>query len=52
MLFNCTRRYYSNLSSNEQAIVFDQKLLKKDFKELKDIYPQALTDLLEKMVCL
>jgi serine/threonine protein kinase len=50
MLFNSTRRYYSNLSNNEYALAFDQKLVRKDFKELRDIYPHALTDLLERMV--
>lgn len=50
MLFNSTRRYYSNCSSNEYSLNFDEKLLKKDFRELKEVYPQNLTNLLEKMV--
>lgn len=50
MLFNSTRRYYSNCSSNEYSLNFDEKLLKKDFRELKEVYPQNLTTLLEKMV--
>lgn len=35
MLFNSTRRYYSTPSSNDYSLQFDDKLLKKDFKELK-----------------
>ena len=50
MLFNSTRRYYSNCSSNEYSLNFDEKLLKKDFRELKEVYPQNLTALLERMV--
>lgn len=50
MLFNSTRRYYSNLSNNEHALAFDQRLLEKDFRELTDVYPRALTDLLRRMV--
>lgn len=50
MLFNSTRRYYSNCSSNYSSLNFDEKLLKKDFRELKEVYPQNLTFLLERMV--
>jgi hypothetical protein len=50
MLFSSTRRYYASLSSNEHAFSFDQKLLRKDFKELREVYPSALTNLLERMV--
>jgi serine/threonine protein kinase len=50
MLFNSTRKYYSNCSSNEYSLTFDERLMRKDFRELKEIYPQNLTNLLEKMV--
>lgn len=46
MLFSSTRRYYANQSSNEHALSFDHKLLRKDFKELREVYPAALTNLL------
>jgi hypothetical protein len=50
MLFNSTRRYYSSHSANDCSFAFDQKLLSKDFKELREIYPPLLTNLLERMV--
>lgn len=50
MLFNSTRRYYSSCSSNDYSLNFDEKLMKQDFKELKEIYPAYLTNILEKML--
>ena len=46
MLFNSTRKYYSSLSTTDHSLIFDENLLKRDFKELKDIYPAKLIKLL------
>ena len=39
MIFNSTRKYYLNECEGDHTLSFDNKQLKTDFNELREVYP-------------